>query len=150
MVGARVIRVTRRCQGKIRVSRKNLDEMEKKAIGLRLKLLREQAGLGQAEAAERLDLGRHSTLASYEQGDAEIPLSVLIDLPRAYGFLVDMNSLLGISSLLPLQETEPDLEQALRLVRRLYRQSRKGQRRHEWRVLMALLEPGESDPAPSG
>jgi len=33
----------------------------------------------------------------------------------------------------------------LRLVRRLYRQSRKGQRRHEWRVLIALLEPGESD-----
>ena len=132
------------------MSRKNLDEQAKKAIGLRLKLLREQAGLGQAEAAERLDLGRHSTLASYEQGDAEIPLSVLIDLPRVYRFPVDMNGLLGISTAEPLQETEPDLERAVRLVQRLYRQSRRGQRRHEWRVLMALLEPGESDTAPSG
>jgi len=132
------------------VSRKNLDELTKKAIGLRLKLLREQAGLGQAEAAERLDLGRHSTLASYEQGDAEIPLSVLIDLPRAYRFPVDINHLLGISTVVPSQETEPDLERVVRLVRHLYRQSRRGQRRHEWRVLMALLEPGESDTAPSG
>lgn len=132
------------------MSRKNLDELTKRAIGLRLKLLREQAGLGQAEAAERLDLGRHSTLASYEQGDAEIPLSVLIDLPRAYGFPVDINDLLGISAAVPSQETEPDLERAVRLVRHLYRQSRRGQRRHEWRVLMALLEPGESDTAPSG
>jgi len=132
------------------VSRKNLDEQAKKAIGLRLKLLREQAGLGQAEAAERLDLGRHSTLASYEQGDAEIPLSVLIDLPRVYRFPVDMNGLLGTSTAEPSQETDPDLERAVRLVRRLYRQSRRGQRRHEWRVLMALLEPGESDTAPSG
>jgi transcriptional regulator with XRE-family HTH domain len=135
---------------KIRVSRKNLEELDKKAIGLRLKLLREQAGLGQAEAAERLELGRHSTLASYEQGDAEIPLSVLIDLARAYGLPVDMNSLLGASSVLPSQETEPDLERVVRLVRHLYRQSRRGQRRHEWRVLMALLEPGESDTTPSG
>ena len=132
------------------MSRKNLDEQAKKAIGLRLKLLREQAGLGQAEAAERLDLGRHSTLASYEQGDAEIPLSVLIDLPRVYRFPVDMNGLLGTSTAEPSQETDPDLERAVRLVRRLYRQSRRGQRRHEWRVLMALLEPGESDTAPSG
>ena len=132
------------------MSRKNLDEPAKKAIGLRLKLLREQAGLGQAEAAERLDLGRHSTLASYEQGDAEIPLSVLIELPRAYRFPVDINDLLGISTVVPSQETEPDLERAVRLVRQLYRQSRRGQRRHEWRVLMALLEPGESDTAPSG
>ena len=132
------------------MSRKNLEELDKKAIGLRLKLLREQAGLGQAEAAERLELGRHSTLASYEQGDAEIPLSVLIDLPRAYGFPVDMNSLLGASSVLPSQETEPDLERVVRLVRHLHRQSRRGQRRHEWRVLMALLEPGESDTTPSG
>lgn len=132
------------------MSRKNLDELAKKAIGLRLKLLREQAGLGQAEAAERLDLGRHSTLASYEQGDAEIPLSVLIELPRAYRSSVDINALLGMSSVVPSQETEPDLERAVRLVRQLYRQSRRGQRRHEWRVLMALLEPGESDPAPSG
>jgi transcriptional regulator with XRE-family HTH domain len=132
------------------VSRKNLEELDKKAIGLRLKLLREQAGLGQAEAAERLELGRHSTLASYEQGDAEIPLSVLIDLARAYGLPVDMNSLLGASSVLPSQETEPDLERVVRLVRHLYRQSRRGQRRHEWRVLMALLEPGESDTTPSG
>lgn len=132
------------------MSRKNLDEHAKRAIGLRLKLLREQAGLGQAEAAERLDLGRHSTLGSYEQGDAEIPLSVLIDLPRAYRFPVDINGLLGISTTGPPQETEPDLERAVRLVRHLYRQSRRGQRRHEWRVLMALLEPGESDTAPSG
>lgn len=132
------------------MSRKNLEELDKKAIGLRLKLLREQAGLGQAEAAERLELGRHSTLASYEQGDAEIPLSVLIDLARAYGLPVDMNSLLGASSVLPSQETEPDLERVVRLVRHLYRQSRRGQRRHEWRVLMALLEPGESDTTPSG
>lgn len=132
------------------MSRKNLEELDKKAIGLRLKLLREQAGLGQAEAAERLELGRHSTLASYEQGDAEIPLSVLIDLARAYGLPVDMNSLLGASSVLPSQETEPDLERVVRLVRHLYRQSRRGQRRHEWRVLLALLEPGESDTTPSG
>ena len=131
------------------MSRKNLDEPVRKAIGLRLKLLREQAGLGQAEAAERLDLGRHSTLASYEQGDAEIPLSVLVDLGRAYRFPVDINALLG-SAVVPSQDTEPDLERAVRLVRQLYRQSRRGQRRHEWRVLMALLEPGESDAAPSG
>jgi len=124
--------------------------VDKKAIGLRLKLLREQAGLGQAEAAERLDLGRHSTLASYEQGDAEIPLSVLIALPMAYGFPVDMNSLLGISSVPQSQEIEPELERVVRLVSRLYRQSRRGQRRHEWRVLIALLEPGESDTGPSG
>ena len=129
------------------MSRRNLDELAKRAIGLRLKLLREQAGLGQAEAAERLDLGRHSTLASYEQGDAEIPLSVLIDLPRAYRLPVDINALLGISAVVPSQETEPDLERVVRLVRHLYRQSRRGQRRHEWRVLMALLEP---DTAPSG
>ncbi|HKW92932.1 MAG TPA: helix-turn-helix transcriptional regulator [Methylomirabilota bacterium] len=127
------------------MSRKNLTGVDKKAIGFRLKLLREHAGLGQAEAAERLDLGRHSTLASYEQGDAEIPLSVLIALPMAYGFPVDVNSLLGVSALPQAQEIEPELEQVLRLVRRLYRQSRKGQRRHEWRVLVALLEPGESD-----
>ena len=133
------------------MSRKNLDDLAKRAIGFRLKLLREQAGLGQAEAAERLDLGRHSTLASYEQGDAEIPLSVLIDLPRAYRLPVDINGLLGISTVVPSsQETEPDLERAVRLVRHLYRQSRRGQRRHEWRVLMALLEPGESDTASSG
>ena len=132
------------------MSRKNLDELAKRAIGSRLKLLREQAGLGQAEAAERLDLGRHSTLASYEQGDAEIPLSVLIDLPRAYRLPVDINGLLGISTVVASQETEPDLERAVRLVRQLYRQSRRGQRRHEWRVLLALLEPGESDTAPSG
>ena len=127
------------------MSRKNLAEVDKKAIGLRLKLLREHAGLGQAEAAERLDLGRHSTLASYEQGDAEIPLSVLVALPMAYGFPVDANALLGILPLPQAQEIEPELEQVLRLVRRLHCQSRRGQRRREWRALIALLEPGESD-----
>src|SRR5262244_3652327 len=66
IVRGRFIRVTRKLSRKIRVSRKNLTEGDKKAIGFRLKLLREHAGLGQAEAAERLDLGRHSTLASYE------------------------------------------------------------------------------------
>ncbi len=121
------------------MSRRNLDEAARRALGIQLKMLREERGWSQQEVAARLGLGRGTTLAGYEQGRTEPPLVVLIQLAHLYKSRVDLTALHS-DGVMPHEILEdPELVRILREVRRLHRTARRGQRRREWRTLMALL-----------
>lgn len=59
------------------------------ALGMRLRMAREKAGLKQADVCEAMGIQKVQTLSAYERGVNNPPLEVLKELSQRYGVSLD-------------------------------------------------------------
>jgi transcriptional regulator with XRE-family HTH domain len=65
-------------------------ELDAATLGVRLRTLRERAGLTQTEVAEYISLGRTS-LTNIEGGRQALSLRALVEIAAALGYVVDLH-----------------------------------------------------------
>lgn len=93
-------------------------KISRQAIGLRIRALRKEAGVNQKDFAERLQVS-HTTLSSYETGDAYPSVEVLSRLTKATGKSLDW---IVFGATMPDVDQEEISEQEIRLLQ-LFRQA---------------------------
>lgn len=95
-------------------------KVSRQAIGLRIRALRKETGLNQKDFAEILQVS-HTTLSSYETGDAYPSIDVLARLVKTSGKSLDW---IVFGATMPEVDQEEISEQEIRLLQ-LFRQARK-------------------------